>query len=35
MEPVRLAQRARREDIPASGCFGRNNLVVLTSQYAT
>ena len=35
MEPVRLAPRALREDIPASGCFGRNNLFVLTSQYTT
>ena len=35
MEPVRLAPRALREDIPASGCFGRNNLIVLTSQYTT
>ncbi|MES5485066.1 hypothetical protein QMZ05_20110 [Bradyrhizobium sp. INPA03-11B] len=31
VEPVRLARRARREDIPVSGRFGRNNLIVLTS----
>jgi hypothetical protein len=31
MEPVRLARRARKEDIPASGDFRRNNLIVLIS----